>query len=53
MIPYCNSMESHAKYVWERFVLPSRFKKLLIVAHSAGGSCLAAIQAGYGNDIFN
>ena len=37
-------MTSHAQFVWEKYVKPSRFKKLYIVAHSAGGACLACIQ---------
>ncbi|CDW90649.1 UNKNOWN [Stylonychia lemnae] len=44
VIPYCHSMESHSLYVWERYVIPSRFRKFQVIAHSAGGGCLAAIQ---------
>jgi hypothetical protein len=43
-IPYCHSMVSHSLFAWERYVRPTRFRKFFIVAHSAGGSCLAAIQ---------
>ena len=46
-------MESHALFVWERYVIPSRFKKLYIVAHSAGGACLASIQKNFGNKSIN
>jgi hypothetical protein len=42
-IPNCKTMESHANYVWEKYVVPSKFKKFFIVAHSAGGGCLASI----------
>ena len=42
-IPSCKTMESHANYVWEKYVVPSKFKKFFIVAHSAGGGCLASI----------
>jgi hypothetical protein len=48
MIPFSQSMESHALFVWEKFIKTSKFKKLLIVAHSAGGSCLSAIQRKHG-----
>ena len=44
IIPYSPSMESHSLFVWEKYISTSRFKKLFIVAHSAGGACLAAIQ---------
>jgi len=33
-------MEEHALHVWENYILNSGFEKLLIIAHSAGGSCL-------------
>jgi hypothetical protein len=41
-------MESHALFVWDKFIKTSKFKKLLIVAHSAGGSCLSGIQKKFG-----
>jgi hypothetical protein len=37
-------MQSHAVFVWDKYVKPSTFSKLYIVAHSAGGSCLSSIQ---------
>jgi hypothetical protein len=40
-IPYSHSMTSHATYVWDKYVRPAKFKKLYVVAHSAGGACLA------------
>lgn len=42
-------MERHAYYAWYKYVEPSKFKKFAIVAHSAGGACLATIQKGFGN----
>jgi len=36
-------MEAHSLFVWETYIKPSKFKKFNIVAHSAGGACLAAI----------
>ncbi len=42
-IPHCATMEQHCNFVWENFVTPSKFTKFYIVAHSAGGMCLAAI----------
>ena len=33
----------HACFVWENYVLNSGFKKIFILAHSAGGDCLNAI----------
>jgi len=43
LIRYCQTMESHSSFVWERYVQPSKFKKLYVIAHSAGGWCLASI----------
>jgi hypothetical protein len=40
-------MEGHATFVWDKYIKPSKFKKLFIVAHSAGGACLAAIQRNF------
>lgn len=37
-------MEAHAIHVWKKYVINSKFKKLFVVAHSAGGACLSSIQ---------
>jgi len=37
-------MQDHAVWVWERYVKDAGFDKISIVAHSAGGGCLTAIQ---------
>jgi hypothetical protein len=42
-IPFCGTMESHCSFVWDKYVTPSKFKKLYVIAHSAGGMCLSAI----------
>lgn len=34
-------MSDHCKYVWKKYILPNKVKKLAIVAHSAGGRCVA------------
>eukprot|EP00347_Sterkiella_histriomuscorum_P023677 403333772 len=52
-IPFCHSMESHAMYVWDKYVLPSKFKKFHIIAHSAGGACLASIQKNYKDTFYD
>ena len=44
IIPYNQTMTEHACFVWEKYVLNSGFQDISIVAHSAGGSCLQAIQ---------
>jgi hypothetical protein len=36
-------MKEHCDYVWTKFVAPSGFSKLLVIAHSAGGYCLTSI----------
>jgi serum/glucocorticoid-regulated kinase 2 len=43
IIPYSHSMEEHSKFVWYRYVEPSHFEEIYIVAHSAGGGCLSTI----------
>ena len=43
-IPKCHSMEDHAKFVWKKYIMDSKHDELYIIAHSAGGSCLGAIQ---------
>ena len=37
-------MSQHAVHVWENYVANSGFGKVQIIAHSAGGMCLTAIQ---------
>ena len=51
-IKYCATMESHCSFVWEKYVLKSKFKKLYVLAHSAGGMCLAAIQRKFAKDFY-
>ena len=38
-IPYCEEMSDHALFVWEKYVVNSGFKNILLIAHSAGGGC--------------
>ena len=45
-------MESHCNFVWEKYVVQTKFKKLYVIAHSAGGMCLAAIQKKFVNDFY-
>lgn len=44
IIPYSDTMSNHAVHVWEKYVLDSGFTEVYVVAHSAGGGCLASIQ---------
>ena len=44
IIPHCHTMVDHAKFVWKTYVEPSGFNKISVLAHSAGGHCLAEIQ---------
>jgi hypothetical protein len=37
-------MVDHCLNVWETYVENAGFEKLFIIAHSAGGRCLSAIQ---------
>ena len=43
-VPYSTSMAEHACYVWDKYVKDSGFDKISVVAHSAGGGCVTAIQ---------
>ena len=51
-IPYCHTMESHSLFAWKKYVSPTRFRRLFIVAHSAGGSCLASIQKMFSDEFY-
>lgn len=42
--PDSQSMQDHAVNVWGNHVLDAGFKEVYVVAHSAGGGCLSAIQ---------
>ena len=42
-IPFSQSMDVHACYVWNTYVKNSGFDQISVVAHSAGGGCLTAI----------
>ena len=44
IIPYAHTMSEHATFVWQHYVLNSGFTEVYVVAHSAGGGCLASIQ---------
>jgi len=43
-VPFCGDMSSHASFVWEHYVKASGIGKLLVIAHSAGGSCVGRIM---------
>lgn len=45
-------MESHSRFVWEKYVSPSKFNRLYIVAHSAGGGCLSSIQRTFHDEFY-
>lgn len=44
-IPFSQNMQEHAVYVWDKYVKDSGFDQISIVAHSAGGGCVSAIQS--------
>jgi len=52
-IPYCEDMPDHAVFVWEKYVLNSGFKNILLIAHSAGGGCTRAIQTKFADTFYN
>ena len=43
-IPHNESSIEHAIFVWKHYVVNSGFEDICVVVHSAGGSCLIAIQ---------
>ena len=43
---------SHSEQMWRKYVSPSRFNDLYIVAHSAGGSCLSSIQRNFAHEFY-
>ena len=45
-------MEKHCLFVWEKYVTASKFKKLYVLAHSAGGMCLSSIQKTFAKDFY-
>ena len=51
-IPFSRSMTAHAEYVWETYIKDAGFDQISIVAHSAGGSCVAAIQTAFADTFY-
>ena len=52
-IPFSQTMSDHAVYVWEKYVKDSGFDQISIIAHSAGGGCLAAIQMAFRDTFYD
>ena len=46
-------MEDHCLNVWKTYIENAGFKKLLIIAHSAGGRCLSSIQYNFPYKFYN
>ena len=46
-VPFSRTMGQHASYVWEHYIKDSGFDQISIVAHSAGGGCVAEIQTAF------
>jgi len=44
VIPYSHTMQDHAASVWALYVKDSGYSEVYVVAHSAGGGCVQAIQ---------
>lgn len=42
-IPFQQDMADHACFIWKNYIENSGFKNIRIIAHSAGGDCLANI----------
>jgi hypothetical protein len=52
IVPYNTTMTEHAVFVWRNYVLPSGFKDICVVAHSAGGACLREIQRKFADTFY-
>jgi len=52
-IPLLDTMTKHACYVWEKYVIPAKFKSIMVIAHSAGGMCLKNIQKQFPKHFYN
>ena len=48
-VPYDQTMQDHALWVWDKYVKDSGFENICVVAHSAGGDCLQQIQKNFPN----
>jgi hypothetical protein len=53
VIPYAHTMSDHAVFVWKNYVLNSGFTEIYVVAHSAGGGCLASIQREFASTFYD
>lgn len=52
-IPGSQRMDQHAVFVWNSYVKDSGFNKISIVAHSAGGGCVSAIQSQFADSFYD
>lgn len=52
-IPFNDTMSKHAVHVWQNYIVNAGFDKLLVVAHSAGGMCLEAIQRNFKDTFYD
>jgi hypothetical protein len=52
-IPLNGTMSAHANHVWKNYVEKAGFKKLLVIAHSAGGYCLESIQLNFSDTFYH
>ncbi len=43
LITYCYNMAEHCEYVWANYLDKHHAKNLAIIAHSAGGRCVASL----------
>jgi hypothetical protein len=46
-------MTEHAAFVWHNYVIDSGFENISVVAHSAGGACLAEIQTRFEDSFYH
>ena len=47
LIPQNATPSDHANFVWKNYVINSGFESILLLAHSAGGECVKAIQTNF------
>ena len=52
-VPFCRTMDDHTVFVWDRYIRDSGFDKISIIAHSAGGGCVSAIQTAFADTFYS
>ena len=52
-VPQNGSPGEHAIFVWKNYVMNSGFESIILLAHSAGGECVKAIQTSFSDHFYS